>query len=680
METAPAAHQPSPEQSRHSPCLTYYRQSVCRAAGLVFLGDVESLRQIAKDTACFEREHASELREFRLADDFLALVCMIEPDRNRRLDSSRKASAEADGLTRDRLERMAGSDPLVEAKRLGKLRLWNGFARATNYLTQSASSLLSGNTQTVLYFAIDLVNLWRLPFQYSPAQRKIRTLHQEFLDRFPDAPEAGRTQEALSALNRKHEKEIAKDLLAISRLRLKAAQPEAALFYAQKALQMGCDAHGAELSAMRAIKSEERGRMTSVLVERSAEGDLRDEEAGRYRAMIVSLAAGDERGLSSRARDYLLLYPESPFADEARYLRAVAARMADDPQQARKLAGKIVSRWGKSTMKTHARNALNSPYSNPEASCKIAQAEIADDARKFIFLGSSSPKAVIRGIVHGGPIRSGRVLGWLSPLFVIDVAVRGIKCAAVAGASNEPYRDAAAQLLKTEPGHSRAPRMAAWLGGQAADRGNYAAARRYYETSGIVRQKKIDKLAVRHARSITVRAGGIESPALRQRFLQESKDICAGTKYAGKAEKLIKKSRKEQRIVFDKKALVRQPGLWRERGLRLPPALLDGAKENGELDTGGVTFYPPDYREAEYAVIEQGETRSRSVNLPETAHQEVLAFLAEKQLTEQRTEADDAIAPKLPLELHGSFGAAGLLVYPTLLPRGMPEEEAPLYR
>ena len=671
----PSAQKAAPEQN------PFLASAVRQAAAAVFLAEVKALQSLASRVRAYEKQNAEALGGFRLSDNLAELAAGLAPTRSERLEQMEMVAREADETVRDRLARCRRDDPLVQAQRLQWRRLWNRLAGVVNYVTESAAGLANGNSQVLLKWTADLLFSWRSPLGPSAWERKQRVLYQQFQERYPDDPEAPNARAAFEKLNRKVQKESTQEILRLSKLQREAGHPDEALFYAEKAAQAGANADRANLKATQSQRQPQRDQIKTLAIAGPGESQAEPSEAPKLRSLLARLVAGDAEGLAREAESFLRAHPQSPFRDEAQYLRAVAADLNGNRQEAQRIRAALASEGGAENMAVHARNAQASAHADPEAAYKLAQSQADRDTWRYILFGFPPPAERLR-MANDGEYRSRGVFDYLSAVLVIDSLIRGLKAAFGAGPTNEVLRDAAGAWIRKEPENPRAKELSVWLGAQAERRGAYAQALPYYEQAKAATTEKRAELRKKEARDLYARAEQVENPAARQAILEQASRELADTKYGQKAGTKALEAEKEQRIVLDKRSLAALPELWDGRGLGWDRALFDGRPENGELAEAGATFFPPDQREVQFTVIENGQEKTRRIRLEGRAYEEARAALKERELLAARREAAQEYERRrlVPLEIQGSVGGEGLLVYPTLLPYRMDAQEQQLYK
>ncbi|OPZ07512.1 MAG: hypothetical protein BWZ10_02810 [candidate division BRC1 bacterium ADurb.BinA364] len=394
------------------------------------------------------------------------------------------------------------------------------------------------------------------------------------------------------------------------------------------------------------------------------------------------MAIGDAQALSAEAETFLRNRPQSPYADEARALRAVAERMRGRPEQARALEDDAIASQPDSNMARHIGNARRSAAASADAAYQTARAAHHASVWRYIGFGERPAEERIESYAAGQGLPTLSWIDRMAPLFILGSVARSIGVAIGRGPSNAAVRDAAERLRQEDLNAPRAQQLSLWLAKQAKSRGAYEQSERYYADAGADLEAARAKLRQMAARDWISRASVIEDAAEREKAYEAIAREYAETKYAERARDQAIKAVQARGAKIGKAELAATPALWNGRGLRWSAELFDGRSDNGELGDDGVEFLPPDWSEAQFVLLRDGRRSPQRVRLEGQAHQEILAALNERKLAETRdTAADEADQRRiLPLEIHGSFGSAGLLVYPSLMPYKMKPEEEALYR
>ncbi|MCX7014898.1 MAG: hypothetical protein NTW86_20495 [Candidatus Sumerlaeota bacterium] len=635
----------------------FLEAAVRRAAAAVFLGDVKALQTLAVQTRQYEDAHAAELGGFRLSDSLAALAAGLAPTRAERLAQMESVAAAADPEVRALYARMRRDDPLLQADRLEWKRQWNRAAGVFNYFAQSATSLFTGNFNVLYKWAFDLALCWR-----------------------PSTEMSAEARANAQNLDRRYLAQSAEDLLRLADLHREARRPDDALFYAEKASKLGADAGDATLKASHEQSQVRRELAKTMDGQGPGEANADPKEAKELREMLEALAVGDAATLADKSKAFAAAHPASPFRDEAVHLQSVAAQWKKNRAGAEKLRESLAEAADDSNMALHARNERSSPEANPQAAYERAKAQGQRDTWRYIWLGYSPAEERLRKAMDGDYEEHG-FLDYVDAALLVNGVIRAIKVAFGGGPENAALRAAAADWIRKDPDGPQAKELAAWLAGEAERSGDYKQALSYYKQAGADSAAVRGALRQKEARDAYVKASEVENPAQREALLEKASQELSDTKYGAKASEKALEAAKKQRIVLGKSDLYAIPALWNGRGLRWPAAWFDGDPGNGELADDGVAFNPPDQREVEFTLIQGAERVPQRLPLTGRPYDEVQAALRENRLLAERREAADDYDRRrlLPLELQGSAGAGGIMVYPSLLPYEMEAKEQELY-
>lgn len=639
------------------------------AAAAFFRGDSASLETLASRTA---QSGGSSSLVLTLRE----LATSLNEDRQGRLQEAESLAQEAVPPGHVKLkDRMRQEDPLLQAAQVRRQQRWNMAVAPVNYLSRSVAALFQGNLRVLLSWTVDGLDRLRQGKSRNEWDRKLATLHEDFLQRNPQSPEAPRVKAALESLRRNDQRQEALELLALSDLQRKAGRPREALFYADAARRAGADAHQAELKASQAISQEyrDRDKALTVLQERS-------EESPELRRVLQSLAAGDSVAVAEAARDYDRLHPERPV--EVDYLRSVALQAEGRFDEARALREHLANKADFHFLGRYAGALNNSADADARAAWETARAASAAEKRAFVLHGGLPARDELQAAQGGqGLRRRGSASKVLSAIFFPDAIVRGIKTAFGAGPSNDPVKEAAARWAKAEPQGSQRAQLQGWLAEQAEKEHDYEGAQANLQSSGQMGDAKQRQLREKKARDLFARIQQVQDLEERQQHLIQARPEFLGTEYEQRANEEISKLQGKLQLRINRRTLLAMPSL--RQALNWPEAWFDGRLENREIAEDGVAFIPPDYHEAiaQFATVDGMLDRRRQVLEGESLAR-VQAILQEYRMTQSRSDAAEALSDRryVPLNVEGGIGSEGISVYPTLREYQMPEDEAPLYR
>jgi len=567
------------------------------------------------------------------------------------------------------MERLQQEDPLLQAQRVRRQKSWNHLVAPVNYLSRSAFSLVQGNMQVLVMWAVDGLNRLRQGQSRNEWDRKMAALYAQHLEQEPNSGESDDVRQRLERLADRDRVLEGRELLALSDLHRRAGDPRQALYYAQQARATGASAAGAELKASQDLSREyrDRDKAFTVLPEPGGASDAQ-------RRMLELLAWGSPEDLDEASHS--LPRPE------ALTLQSVAAQMREETAQARRLRDQLAGSEPAHPLGRQAEHVNRGSETDSFSALQKARAEASQERWAYILHGSSPARDELAVAQAGGGIRHrGAVEKTLSALFFPDAIVRGLRVALGAGPTNEPVRDAAARYVAAEPDGAKTDDLERWLARQAEKRRDYDMVEAQLDRAGTVDPKARRELNEKKARDLFARIQQVEDPRQRQRLFEQARPELAGTRWEKRAIEESTRLQKQLQVELDRAALLAMPSLTQT--LNWPREWFDGDRGNGELAEQGVVFIPPDFHEAiAHVRTPDGSIERRRQTLNGEQYNRVQAILRTHLAGQSRLDAADALLARkrLPLDIQGGLGSEGLSVYPSLQPYRMNEAEAPLYR
>ncbi len=501
-------------------------------------------------------------------------------------------SDDLDPALRERLSQTEQNDPLELASARIRDAWLISFGRAFNALIEPiGKSIMTLSlapyrlARSAVHYAIQLYNQEPLPLQ----RRQALAHWKEFVARHPDAPEVA----ALEPLIEEGDSELAETLyqralrgalraLEVNRARL-------ALVYADRALELKPEDRRALAlrgEADRRLVHEREQHSRSLEVAREATPLT---PAARELAVAMLQPDGDVEGA---ANAILESDPDGPFADEARFGRAIAIGERGAELQMWQALEEVAQREPqRSSMARHARALINDPATNPYLA--FSEARRADRVNKARW--------VLFGPWSRGPAdrRLPEPLEWLIDLPSIGqtVAAFPLRLLQLPWMRSMPTARLAAvygrRYLELHPDGERIGDVRGWLLAFERKRENWIAAYNLALQDIDFDVDALGRLRERAAEQAMAFASREERRGTRvamyRQVVQEFPDTRAGMR-AGEAVRSEILDATPQRIRITRGFLVENPGFAGPRGLGLDPELLDGDPVNAELHPSGVVL------------------------------------------------------------------------------------------
>ncbi len=295
---------------------------------------------------------------------------------------------ELDPALRERLSQTEQNDPLELAS--ARIRdAWTiSFGRAFNALAEPIGKSIVTTTlapyrvaRSLLNYAIQVYNQDPLPLQ----RRQALAHWKEFAARYPDAPEVAELEPQIEHADIALAETLYARSMRAARRALETHYARLALVNANRALELkqeDPDALALRAEADRKLLQEREQQSRSL---EAAAQMAPTSPAARKLAIALLDPHGDIMGA---ANALLESEPQGPFADEARFAKAIAFGEVGAELQMWRLLEEIAEQdLDRSNMARHARARINNPLTNPYLAFSDARSQDRKTRAKWVFLG-----------------------------------------------------------------------------------------------------------------------------------------------------------------------------------------------------------------------------------------------------------------------------------------------------
>lgn len=568
------------------------------------------------------------------------------------------------GELRTRITLAILNDEYYEINQLKGENRFNKFTRIFNRASSSLSRLALLQPQDAAQLLLDGVYSFRKARASTDRERRMIFLAREFLEKYPEAPEAAEVVQLQSQLEEKLTGDRAQREKTAGIIYLHRGQFVPAEFHLENA----------------ALISPQDAAIATLL-QQARTGRTEAEEAGEA-SMAVSQAetrfsAAETTALAKCARALMAGKPEkleeagasSPaVSDSAMYAAAAWLERAGrhDDALAQLTA---TARDYPDTPGGRAAAALwqNLSY-NLGKQYDDAAAEMLKLRQKYILTGNRQTDET--GYMMGSAAlqSAGQSVSGIPALFLTDILVRGVTEQFKTQIETDAVINAGARYIRRYPATLRAREVAAEVASLSAKSGHEQRSADYLEAAGNATPEQQAKLRENEARKYFDNAMSAADPADKKTFLTHVTSNFNDTKIARTARKELDKMPPtigENSIVLAKKVLARDQTLAQLLGM--PPELIDGSKANGEITNEGVAIRG-DGSELSYKLAGKDDFEKRKV--PPATRGAALARANELSgLTGFQTEGGQAMRRRIfPFAIEGGAGGSGVEIAPKLVP------------
>jgi tetratricopeptide (TPR) repeat protein len=562
---------------------------------------------------------------------------------------------------------------------------WNRWADVFNSATRNLARLANGQIAGGVKFFVDLLFSRRMFTKVTDRQRKEWFLIDTHLRGDAEGVEAKQLGRRMAELEEQFRKDAVRRAMRVARYYADRGWWHEAYFYVQAAEEAGYAGQKRFRRRVRqAVADEMRGIKRSLMVADTERFLRTPAQLRAYTELLEALALGDPLRLRDAVTTAGRTLGGTPLADEVEDALSVLFEWTGDRPRAIEIQRDLALRYAETQTGRAALARLDDPQYNPPARFEQEKAEYRQRQVRYVAFGEETGRRQLE-LLSELAVPSMPTLGAVGAFLVTDVLVRSVIVSVANPVSPADMLEAGEQVL-ADP---RSPLTTEEKSEMRVELGVlYRRLRRHedaaaaYRQAGVLSPELRRELDEEAADELFRRIREQETVANQVLLLERLIAKYPETPTAARARDHLGMLRTESKIDFaiPHSWLAEDPGHWVGLGAAVPRKLIDGRRRNGELNERGLVFWRDVWTSATF-VCADGETTGY-VNLT-PQRKEVLRAAAEMWVDEKMAleEGEYALAAsRLPFEIRGSAGSAGLLVFPTLRHVPLTEEEKRLFK
>lgn len=667
--------------------------AVHRALTARLAGDVAGTQSAAAaiDTWDIQRQDAGQ-RPTGLADQMQFLAGSLATTRDlRRANLEAVLDAKPDPVLETIARHQLESEDGAAAGRLldddrhdRRANLVNDAIRPLGSLSP-ATALVAVNPFLMAGSALDsvvttAVNLWNYD-RLSSREREALARYRALLERDPHTRDAPEIVEALRKLGEKRAAALCEDTVERVDAALDAGDLDAARFYVASARQLdGCDddMEKPREQLAEALARDAAGRERAGWPADEPRLPTSPEEQAAWERLLQASVTGNSADMRASAQRLLAANDDGPLAPGAQLALAVAQDRSGHRPEARDTLEDIAGDDSGSARIAAA--ALESPDYARLAGLDAAETQHSREVAKYVLLGGMDGRSALYGAAQIGAqgVDAAQSFGILN---FVGMATRAWQAWRSDPASNQEIIDRGEQFLAREPNAPEVSDVHERLSGAYERERNYERALMHHLATTAPDADRTAKLKDELAQQLMQDAADSPAaPLLFQAIVEQFPD----TEAAEKAREVLKKGPAMGELPLDRALLEANPTLLGPGGLDLPPTLLDGDEDNGELTERGVTLNARGLKLHLYDDDAEDDERTEERPLPPDAVARVQTA-AEAALYQQLVTKGDKqeevgrFEKYIPFYIQGSLGEEGVAVVPAIKTRPYRSKDKDLY-
>ncbi len=562
------------------------------------------------------------------------------------------------------------SDEVYELNKLEGQNRFNKFSRVFNRVSTSLSQLVLLQPQAAASLLWDGIYSFRGDKPATVKERKMVYLCDQFLRKYPNAPERNEVVALRQELKQKMIADRAKALTQAGQSAMTEGQFHVAEWHLEKAaLLRPADAETSQLLAqartLKIRKDEVRGLTLGVS---SYESRLPEAQAAAIGTMARALIKGDVESLTDVRQNVPGMWDSVDYAYAA--ISERRGNHAEALNRLNSLAGSAPATPGGKA----ATKLLDNPNYNLNDSYQKALAEMASEKSKFIWTGRRTKDDTVYA-AGSAAIQNAANPVAVPMLFGMDAAVRAISEKFRTQVSVDGVIDAGARYLRKYPETPRSQEIARQLATLSKKAGDYEGSLEYLNEGGGGSPEEIAKLKENQAKALFEQAKSsadlLEKRRLLSQLLKEFPDTKIARNSGAKEQEKLPPALADDTLVLPAEALKRDPKLAQYLGVAAH--FVDGSKGNGEVTDEGIAI-TASADSVEFRL--RGETQWRRAPLMRDYRDWIMT--AAQQLRQEYmsiTEArDQQYRQKLPFAVEGGVGSA-VDIAPKILPHPTSQQD-----
>ena len=649
-------------------------QLVRRAALASLTSDQRELALVQRELHRLEESVLQQTGEtIGLSDNFawLAVIATSQPTGIDADSAKLVLAAKPDSLTHSQVKAALLDSLPTKLDRLRRQGRYNRIVSPLNALLRAGSGLVEGRVGPALRSAVDLIFVLPRSFALTPIDRRRQQLATEWLDHpdLPDALKVRLTKEVDRVAERILKADV-KNYLREGRHFRQLGNLDRARSTVQAALSLD-EQNKPALKLQAALEKQLAAQQSRRIISNLFVGQEQNQQPtssalATERALLASMIAGDQQSV---AKVFYEQAPNQTSTPAALMMRATLADQRGRRDQALETLQQLAADYPQTTEGRKAADTLADPAYNPWTDLAQKRRQTFRAAWRYALWGERTTSE--RMHLAGRTLTTGRLssLENLGALTLLEIAVRAIR---LKFASPIPQQAAMAAVWRVldHPGlelsEKEEKKLLLELARRAAKMGDEQEAMVYYELCGELTPRRFHKLRKAQARRLGNQmlnaSSAMQQEALARRLVREY-PLAKETK---RAQRLLAKlqPRRELQLELPRQWLREDPAYWRELGLPLDPAWVDGGRLNGELAKQAAVVRQSAPETVEFQFIRKNRTTSAPLT-PEALRR--LQLIAQSRHADQfavENFQEAVYAQRLPFEIRGSIGGGGFEIYP----------------
>lgn len=638
------------------------------------MSDVTDTRAMSAARAALVGDHA---RTVAIAAEFTDpkspqawsvnyLCAQSSPNRELRMEILEFAAGTApDREQKTRAQLALLDDEYYEVAVLGRRTKFNRVARVFNRASSALSKLAMLQPQDAALLALDGVYTKKKWTQVETPERRMAWLCREFLELYPQSPDAAEVKTILSALKPKIDSDYVARKLAVGDACLRRGNFDGARMNYEHAALVEAK-NEAVIEALDALKQAQRrdeiDSIKAVLVGRG-ESNLDAADFATVHRAARALVNGSERAFADT------LNVPCAAADSLAYSASAIMERKGRHENALLQLSNITAVWPGLAGGEAARAQLMNPDYSLDLAFDLALEDLERRRDEYIRTGSTTGIERDYQLAQAGVTATAGPFALMSMpiLFAGDMTIRGVSEMFRTALDIEMLIDTGALYIRRFPATPRAKEVAAALAELCRKSGDLKRAKHFATLAGGATAKQQSQFAKMNAGQMLRSAATTSDPGDRRILLEKIAQQFPDTRQGKRARKdleLVAPCTARGSVTIPGRVLARDPELVAMLGI--PANRADGSWLNGEIHKVGLTF-APNGATAQYLDGSAWQT----IAIPRTSRRPIVARAQELLAADDmKREGEKRLSAKIiPLEISGGIGSSGIDFAPQIMPQ-----------
>lgn len=362
-----------------------------------------------------------------MTDNFLLLYTSTVNKREDRLkNQSIILKNNPDEILKNVVNYNIDTDEINLYNRLRHEDRYNRFASVFNYISETFSQMITGNTQVVAKFFVDIFFSYTRFNDFTVREKKSLVLLSDFNEKYPDYKENKRISKKIDKLKKDKENYLYKRYLSIGDMYVRSGNlEEAIIFYkeAEKIFPKDKDVKKRMLNAQKILSKDVRNSVKSLIVV-DGEKNFSQKENEVYGNLLYLLSGYKPDVVFAESKKYNKDVLYKNINDEIIYFKSTALDMMKQQERGDIYKEIIINDYPKTHSSKFAINSLNNESNYNYKNFKKSVEKYNGEKSRYVWTGYRKTDDNLYIMSSGLASSGSEFLNSIGFFFLVDVGIR----------------------------------------------------------------------------------------------------------------------------------------------------------------------------------------------------------------------------------------------------------------